>query len=84
MNQTALEYLISELKKSKDYQRVINDVNHSGTEQKDIIEQAKAMEKDQIIKATILSHFEGVRQSAKTSKEYLEYGEQYYKETYDK
>ena len=51
MNQTALEYLISELKKSKDYQRVINDVNHSGTEQKDIIEQAKAMEKEQIIEA---------------------------------
>ena len=50
----------------------------------DIIEQAKAMEKEQIIKAAIVSHFEGVRQSAKTSKEYLEYGEQYYNENYGK
>ena len=48
----------------------------------EIIDQAKAMEKEQIIKAAIVSHFEGVRQSAKTSKEYLEYGEQYYNETF--
>ena len=42
------------------------------------------MEKQQIMDAAIVSHFEGVRQSAKTSKEYLEYGEQYYNETYGK
>ena len=48
--ETAVEWLISELMKSKDYQRVINDVNHSGTEEKDIIKQAIAMEKEQIIK----------------------------------
>ena len=40
------------------------------------------MEKQQIMDAAIVSHFEGVRQSAKTSKEYLEYGEQYYNETF--
>lgn len=84
MEQTAVKWLVRELMKSKDYQRVINDVNHSGTEEKDIIKQAIAMEKDQIIKAAIVSHFEGVRQSAKTSKEYIEYGEQYYNETYEK
>lgn len=45
---TAVEWLIRELMKSKDYQRVINDVNHSGTEKKDVIKQAVAMEKEQI------------------------------------
>lgn len=49
-NQTTVEWLVRELMKSKDYQRVINDVNHSGTEEKDVIKQAIEMEKDQIIK----------------------------------
>ena len=51
--QTAVEWLVRELMKSKDYQRVINDVNHSGTEEKDIINQAKEMERAQILRANL-------------------------------
>ena len=51
MNQTAVEWLVNELKTSKHYQRVINEVNQSSTQIKDVIEQAKAMEKEQMDKA---------------------------------
>ena len=70
--QTAVEWLIDDLTR----------LGHNFKLYKKEIDQAKAMEKEQIIKAAIVSHFEGVRQSAKTSKEYLEYGEQYYNETF--
>lgn len=46
------------------------------------LEQAKQMEKEMIMKAARQCHFEGVRQSAKTSEEYIAYAEQYYNETY--
>jgi hypothetical protein len=49
---------------------------------KQLLEQAKEMEKEQITKTARQCHFEGVRQSAKTSEEYIAYGEQYYNETY--
>jgi hypothetical protein len=48
----------------------------------EFIKQAKAMEKEQITKTARQCHFEGVRQSAKTSEEYIAYGEQYYNQTY--
>ena len=77
------------MKKQTAVEWLVQKINHTGWGDimidipKEFIEQAKAMEKDQIIKAAIISHFEGVRQSAKTSKEYLEYGEQYYTETFE-
>jgi hypothetical protein len=73
-NQTAVDWLIIEL----------NSEIHTTEKLAVIFQQAKAMEKEQIVKATILSHFEGARQSAKTSEEYIKYGEQYYNETYGK
>lgn len=79
MKQTAVEWLVTELKKTDMGKNLLEQ-----TYNKTLINKAKAMEKEQIIKAAIVSHFEGVRQSAKTSKEYLEYGEQYYNETYVK
>ena len=73
------------MKKETAVQWLIDQVeDYIGLIPVDIIDQAKVMEKEQIIKAAIVSHFEGVRQLAKTSKEYLEYGEQYYNETYEK
>lgn len=73
------------MKKETAVQWLVDQVeDYIGLIPMDIIDQAKAMEKEQIIKAAIVSHFEGVRQSAKTSKEYLEYGEQYYNENYEK
>jgi len=48
---TAVEYLISELMKSKHYQQMINEVHQNSTVAIDVIEQAKAMEKEQMDKA---------------------------------
>lgn len=51
MKQTAIEWLISNLQKSKDWQRVLNEVSQMSTVQIDLLEQAKAMEKEQIMDA---------------------------------
>ena len=51
MKQTAVEWLINELKKSKHYQQMINEVHQNSTIVIDILEQAKEMEKEQIIEA---------------------------------
>jgi len=72
--QTAVEWLIRELMKSKDYQRVINDVNQIGTEVKDVIQQAIVIEKEQIIAAN--------EDSSTNELGELFTGEQYYNETY--
>jgi hypothetical protein len=47
--QTAVMYFINELKKSKDFQRVINEVNLSSTSVRDIIQEALQMEREQIV-----------------------------------
>jgi hypothetical protein len=48
---TAIEWLINELKKSKHYQQMINEVHRNSTVAIDVFQQAKAMEKEQIIDA---------------------------------
>jgi hypothetical protein len=48
--QTAVDWLISQLQKTRDYQRVINEANESGTSVRDVIDEAKEMEKEQIIR----------------------------------
>ena len=48
----------------------------------DLFQQAKEMEKEQIMKTAWHCHIEGVKQSIKTSQEYIQYAEQYYNETY--
>jgi hypothetical protein len=76
MKQTAVEWLVEqyEQKIGKGITKVMFDE----------IQQAKQMEKEQIMKTARQCHFEGVRQSAKNSEEYLQYGEEYYNETYGK
>jgi hypothetical protein len=49
--QTAVMCLINELKKSKDFQRVINEVNLSSTSVRDIVQETLQMEREQIIDA---------------------------------
>jgi superfamily II DNA or RNA helicase len=49
--QTAVMYFINELKKSKDFQRVINEVNLSSTSVRDVIQETLQMEREQIIEA---------------------------------
>jgi UDP-glucose 4-epimerase len=48
--QTAVDWLISQLQQTRDYQRVINEANESGTSVRDVIDEAKEMEKEQIIR----------------------------------
>jgi hypothetical protein len=47
--QTALEWLIGQLHKTRDWQRVINEANQSSTSVRDVIDEAKEMEKEQKI-----------------------------------
>jgi uncharacterized membrane-anchored protein len=62
--QTAVEWLINELHKTRDYQRVINEANQSSTSVRDVIEQAKEMEKERMIdfarKYMLYIHNEGI------------------------
>jgi hypothetical protein len=47
--QTAVEWLIEQLQKTRDYQRVINEANESSSSVRDVIKEAKEIEKDQMI-----------------------------------
>ena len=48
----------------------------------DLFEQAKEMEKEQIMRTARQCYFEGVRKRTKTTEELIEYAEQYYNETF--
>jgi len=71
--QTAVEWLVEQLQKTRDYQRVINEANQSGSSVRDVIKQAKEMEKEKLEDAWV----EGVK-NWNPSKSF----EQYYNETY--
>jgi hypothetical protein len=75
--QTSVEWLVEQIN-GKSINKVIIDIP------KEIIEQAKEMHKVEIEQTAIKCHFEGVRQSAKNSKDYIDYGENYYNETFNK
>lgn len=47
--QSSVEWLISQLQKSKDWHRVLNEISQMSSARVDIIEQAKAMQKEQRI-----------------------------------
>lgn len=80
MKETAVEWLINELKKSKHYQQMINEVHQNSTIVSDILEQAKEMEKEQIT----LSHING--QSEFDTEKFRQYNkdlaEAYYNQTF--
>jgi hypothetical protein len=67
--QTAVEWLIEQLQKTRDWQRVINEANQSSTSVRDVIAEAKEMEKEQIMEA----HY---------APKYGCFSENYYNETY--
>ena len=70
--QTAVEWLISKLQQSKDWQRVLNEVSQMSTVQFNLLDQAKAMEKEQIQDAYKFG----------LSDEYVIGSERYYNETF--
>jgi alkylated DNA nucleotide flippase Atl1 len=49
--QSSVEWLISQLQRSKDWHRVLNEISQMSSARVDIIEQAKAMHKEEIVKA---------------------------------
>jgi hypothetical protein len=49
--QMAVEWLVSQLQKTKDWQRVINEANQSTTSVRNVIQQAKEMHRQEIINA---------------------------------
>ena len=47
----AVDWLISQLQKTRDWQRVINEANESSSSVRDVIKEAKEMHKEEIINA---------------------------------
>ncbi len=76
--QTAVMCLINELKKSKDFQRVINEVNLSSTSVKDVIQEALQMEHEQIEDAYVECYMNHVGNGESILRE----ANSYYKNTY--
>mgnify|MGYP006265197119 CR=1 FL=1 len=74
--QTAVEWLVSQLQQTRDWQRVMNEANQSSTAIRNVIEQAKEMEKEQIIVAFNIGEFEGFLKKNERN------GSDYYNETY--
>lgn len=74
---TAVEWLQEQIMTSKYFYKVLEDINSRGTvAQPNIFEQAKEMEKEQIVES-----YENGRQDY-YSKDNRIYGEQYYNETF--
>jgi len=46
---TAVEYLIKKLSKSKYFQRVLNEINENSTIERDVLKEAKQLEKSHMI-----------------------------------
>jgi len=76
--QTAIEWLINEMSKTRDYQRVINEVNQSSTSVRDLIAEAKEMEKEQMSESWYNGHYYDYN----TEEIPNDIFEQYYNETY--
>jgi len=78
--QTAVEWLVNQLQQTRNWQRVINEVNQSTTSVRDVIKQAKEMHKQEIINAYRDGRSD--QQSEKPSRFYNRWAELYYNEQY--
>ena len=85
--QSSVDWLISQLQKSKDWNRVLNEISQMSSARVDIIEQAKEMRKDEIKNAQMdmFIHLNNLPYGL----EYLEkrqsaedFSQQYYNETF--
>jgi len=76
---TAVEWLISELRESKDFHRVINELNQRSSAVRHILNEALQMEKQQIIEAVDVGFEEGSKFIEDIK---LKNAEQYYNQTY--
>ena len=78
-NQSSVDWLISQLQKSKDWNRVLNEISQMSSARVDIIEQAKEMEKERIETAYNKGTVHGIDYPESTLPLT---GEQYYEQTY--
>ena len=79
--QTAVDWLIEQLQKTRDYQRVINEANQSGSSVRDVIKEAKEMEKEQKKHAYDWGETNGADECNGDGATHENF-EQYYQETY--
>jgi hypothetical protein len=77
--QTAVEWLIGQLQKTRDWQRVINEANESTTSVRNVIQQAKEMEKELMKGMYVEGSFAKMRYY--DGLEYID-ADQYYEQTY--
>jgi hypothetical protein len=68
--QISVEWLISQLQRSKDWQRVLNEISQMSSARVDIIEQAKEME----VAGKEMSYNEGYKEGYKRALELIEWG----------
>ena len=79
---TAVEWVISELRESKDFHRVINELNQRSSAVRHILNEALQMEKEQIIDAHNYGFTEGTCFGASPIGYKFVESEQYYNETF--
>jgi hypothetical protein len=73
---TAVEFLINELSKSIHFHRVLNEINENSTIQKDVLKQAKQLEKSQLLNFFTYAYI--VEKSEINSEKVLEAFKNYY------
>ncbi len=79
---SSIDWLISQLQKSKDWHRVLNEVSQMSSAKVDIIKQSKAMHKDEIIKAMSVAFIDGAKIGGITYESPYEDWDEYYNETF--
>jgi glycine/serine hydroxymethyltransferase len=77
--QTSVEWLVEQLQKTRDWQRVINEVNQSSTSVRNVIEQAKEMQEELMKGMYVEGSFAKMRYY--DGLEYID-ADQYYEQTY--
>jgi hypothetical protein len=80
--QTAVDWLVCQLQQTRDWQRVINEANQSTTSVRNVLQQAKEMEKEQMKDCMSAAFLDGLRSGDENYKAPYEDWEQYYNETY--
>lgn len=77
--QTSIDWLISQLQKAKDFQRVLNQVSQTSSAEIDIIATAREMHREEIINARV----DGDTYSTAYKEMRTVYAENYYNETFN-
>ena len=77
--QSSIDWIISQLQKAKDFQRVLNQVSQTSSAEIDIIATAREMHREEIINARV----DGDTWSTAYKEMRIVYAENYYSETFN-